>query len=58
MKFSLPNCKIYFIAASLFFFSCNGPDDSDLVNIESEVITFYENESEEDTFPSMMVITN
>lgn len=57
MKFSSPNYKIYFIVSSLFFFSCHGPDDSDLVNIESEVITFYENESEEDTFPSIMVST-
>ena len=58
MKFSLPNCKIYFLVASLLFFSCHGPDDSDLVNLESEVITFYEDESNEDTFPSMMVSTN
>ena len=58
MKFSSPNYKIYFIVSSLFFFSCHGPDDSDLVNIESEVITFYETESEEDTFPSIMVSTN
>ena len=58
MKFLSPNYKIYFIVSSLFFFSCHGPDDSDLVNIESEVITFYETESEEDTFPSIMVSTN
>ena len=42
----------------LFFFSCNGPDDSDLVNLESGSITFYQNEPEENNFPSMMVTTN
>ena len=30
----------------------------DLSNIESEVITFYENETEENNFPSMMISTN
>ena len=57
MKFSLPNCKIYFIVASLLFFSCHGPDDSDLVNLESEVITFYENAPNENNLPSMRIST-
>ena len=42
MKYLQPNSKKYLIVASLLILSCNGPDDLDLVNIESEVITFQE----------------
>ena len=49
---------IFFSTLSLFFISCSGPEKLDLSNIESEVITFYENETEENNFPSMMISTN
>jgi hypothetical protein len=48
----------FFSTLSLFFISCSGPEKLDLSNIESEVITFYENETEENNFPSMMISTN
>ena len=41
----------------LFIFGCNEPDDLDLVNIESEVITFQENAPKENNLPSMRIST-
>ena len=49
-----------YLTLGLFLISCSGPDELDLSNIESEVITFYENETnetEENNFPSMMIST-
>ena len=48
----------FFSTLSFFFISCSGPEKLDLSNIESEVITFYENDTEENNFPSMMISTN
>jgi hypothetical protein len=48
----------FFSTLSLFFISCSGPDKLDLSNIESDVITFYENEQEENNFPRMFISTN
>ena len=48
----------FFSTLSLFFISCSGPEKLDLSNIESEVITFYENEQEENNFPKMFISTN
>ena len=36
-----------YLTLGLFLISCSGPDELDLSNIESEVITFYENETNE-----------
>ena len=48
----------FFSTLSLFFISCSGPEKLDLSNIESDVITFYENEQEENNFPRMFISTN
>ena len=58
MKYLQPNSNKYLIVASLLILSCNGPDDLDLVNIESEVITFQENAPNENNLPSMRISTN
>ena len=55
MSYLSPNCKKYFIVASFFLFSCSGSDDLDLVNIDSEVITFQENLVNENNLPTMRV---
>ena len=57
MKYLQPNSKKYFIVASLLILSCNGPDDLDLVNIESEVINFQEDAPNENNLPSMRIST-
>ena len=57
MKYLQPNSKKYLIVASLLILSCNGPDDLDLVNIESEVITFQEDAPNENNLPSMRIST-
>ena len=49
---------IFYSTLSLILVSCSGSDKLDLSNIESEVITFYENETEENNFSSMMISTN
>jgi hypothetical protein len=48
----------FFSTLSLFLISCSGPEKLDLTNIESEVITFYDNEQEENNFPRMFISTN
>ena len=57
MSYLSPNCKKYFIVASFFLYSCSGSDDLDLVNIDSEVITFQENVPNENNLPTMRIST-
>ena len=57
MKYLQPNSKKYLIVASLLILSCDGPDDLDLVNIESEVITFQDNAPKENNLASMRIST-
>ena len=57
MSYLSPNYKKYFIVASFFLFSCSGSDDLDLVNIDSEVITFQDNVPNENNLPTMMIST-
>ena len=57
MNYLYPKFKKYYIVASLFLFSCSGPDDLDLVNTKSEVITFQENAQKENNLPSMRIST-
>ena len=57
MNYLSPNCKKYFIVASFFLYSCSGSDDLDLVNIDSEVITFQENVPNENNLPTMRIST-
>ena len=57
MKYLQSNSKKYLIVASLLILSCNGPDDLDLVNIESEVTTFQDNAPKENNLASMRIST-
>ena len=57
MSYLSPNYKKYFIVASFFLFSCSGSDDLDIVNIDSEVITFQENVPNENNLPTMRIST-
>ena len=60
MSYLTPMKYNIYLTLGLFLISCSGPDELDLSNIESEVITFYENETnetEENNFPSMMIST-
>ena len=57
MNYLSPNYKKYFIVASVFLYSCSGSDDLDLVNIDSEVITFQENVTNENNLPTMRIST-
>ena len=57
MNYLSPNSKKYFIVASVLFYSCSGSDDLDLVNIDSEVITFQENVTNENNLPTMRIST-
>ena len=57
MNYLLPNYKKYFIVAFVFLYSCSGSDDLDLVNIDSEVITFQENVQNENNLPTMRIST-
>ncbi len=55
--FNLIKYNLY-SALSLILISCSSSDKLDLTNIESNVITFNDNEQEENNFPKMFISTN
>jgi len=58
MNFSHQISKyLYFTSIFFLVIGCNGPEDLDLTNIESEVITIYDYVDDEIIFPSMYITT-